>query len=263
MRIKNLSKNLNGFQLGSINLEVEPGYIIGVIGKNGSGKSSLFNCMLGALGYEGIIEGMTQSEVSFVLEKNPFPWEYSAKDIAATFAKIYDDFNYEKFFGICEKYNVPVGKPIDKLSRGMGMVVQMAFAMSKEANVLILDEPTAHFDSYAREELYDFVSQFMENPGHTVFWASNIMEELDRRADFVLGLKKGHMEFFTAKEELLEQYSSVKGTRKQLDYVNKALLGRKDYETYSTGLLKNSENVLNLGYTKESAKLADIVEYVL
>lgn len=69
------------------------------------------------------------------------------------------------------------------------MVVQMAFAFSYKSEVLFLDEPSAHLDSYAREELYELIGEYQDE-GHIIFWASHMMEELDKRADYVLAIKK-------------------------------------------------------------------------
>lgn len=69
------------------------------------------------------------------------------------------------------------------------MVVQMAFAFSYKSEVLFLDEPSAHLDSYAREELYELIGEYQDE-GHIIFWASHMMEELDKRADYVLAIKR-------------------------------------------------------------------------
>ncbi len=271
MRIENLehkfeafrfgSINQPEFKLGPINLEVEQGYIVGVIGRNGSGKSTLFENLLG-VNIEHCPAVEDKSKVAYVLEKCPFLKDYTPKDIAYCYSSFYKDFDYKKYEGLCKRYNIPMKKPLKKLSRGMVMMVQIAFAFSYKSEILILDEATAHLDSMARKELYAMVSEYVEQGG-LVFWATHIMEELDRMADYVLGLDKGQQVLFEEKDRLLDKYSRVKGTAQQLNYISKALIGRKDHETFSEGILDNSKEHLPVNVQIEAARLEDIVEYVL
>lgn len=98
--------------------------------------------------------------------------------------------------------------------------MQIAFAFSYKSEVLFLDEPSAHLDSYARNELYKLIGEY-EDEGHIIIWASHMMEELDKRADYVLGIKNGQQVYFGTKEELTEKYHVVKGSKKQLNYMKK------------------------------------------
>lgn len=142
------------------------------------------------------------------------------------------------------------------------MVVQIAFAFSYKSEVLFLDEPSAHLDSYARNELYKLIGEY-EDEGHIIIWASHMMEELDKRADYVLGIKNGQQVYFGTKEELTEKYHVVKGSKKQLDYMKKALVGRRDDESCSCGLVDTTKDYLKLAALDEPARLSDIVEYLL
>lgn len=272
LKFENMKKAYRDFTLGPLDLNMPFGYIVAVVGKNGSGKSTLFECLLGIHPYDGKIlhkdeEGRNMEPVkertAFVLERCPFPKDYTPKELAYCYGGLYPDFDREHYLSFCKRYNVPVDKPLRKLSRGMVMLVQIAFAFSYSSRLLVLDEPTAHLDSYARKELYGMVSEYAAGEGRLVLWSSHIMEELDRMADYVLGLKKGKSMLFTTKEELTGQYQRVKGSREQLDYLRSALVGRSDEEGYSRGLLDTRKEHLPIGVLKEPAGLADIVEYLL
>ena len=268
LHIENLVKKYNNFTLGSINIDLDAGYIVAVIGKNGCGKSTLFNCMLGMESYDGICEwkGAGAAKVSksfaYVLERCPFPKEYSAKEIAECYSSFYRDFDKRRYYALLARYNIPIGRPLRKLSRGSIMLVQIAFAFAYKSEVLFLDEATAHLDSYARQELYDLISDYAAE-GHMVFWSSHRMEELDRMADYVIGIKKGQQVLFGTREEITERYHLIKGSSRQLDFISRALIGRRDSEAGASALVDTNKDYLKLGVYDEPAGLGDIVDYLL
>ena len=268
LHIRNLKKKYNDFELGPIDMDVDAGYIVAVIGRNGCGKSTLFNCLLGTEKADGECGWISEyyedvkKHFAFILERCPFPKDYTPTELYKCFGSFYEGFDGEKYYDVLRRYNIPQGKPLEKLSRGNIMVVQMAFAFAYKSEVLFLDEPSAHLDSYAREELYKLVSDY-EDEGHIIFWASHVMEELDRMADYVLAIKKGQQVYFGTKEELTERYHIVKGSRNQLDYMQKALVGRRDEESFSVGVIDTSKDYLKLAPVDEPAGLGDIVEYLL
>lgn len=273
LHIENMKRVFDGFTLGPVNMDIGAGYIVAVIGKNGCGKSTLFNCLLGTEKYSGEcrwdIDGKSNADNSvlsekfaYILERCPFPKEYTPREIEKCFADFYEAFDRKRYYEILSRYNISLNKQLFKLSRGNVMVVQIAFAFSYKSEVLFLDEPSAHLDSYARNELYELIGEY-EDEGHIIFWASHMMEELDKRADYVLGIKNGQQVYFGTKEELTEKYHVVKGSKKQLDYMKKALVGRRDDESCSCGLVDTTKDYLKLAALDEPARLSDIVEYLL
>ena len=273
LHIENMKKSYDDFSLGPINADIEAGYIVAVVGKNGCGKSTFFNCLLGTEKLSGEcrwgLDGGERSDAervsgkfAYILERCPFPKEYTPRELEKCFGGFYEAFDSGKYYDILKRYDIPVNRQLGKLSRGNIMVVQMAFAFSYKSEVLFLDEPSAHLDSYAREELYGLISDY-EDEGHIVFWASHMMEELDKRADYVLAIKNGQQAYFGTKEELTERYHVVKGSKRQLDYMDKVMVGRRDEESFSTGLIDVSGDYLELAPVDEPAGLGDIVEYLL
>lgn len=263
MKVRNLEKSVNGFKLGPVNFEVEGGYVTGIIGRNGSGKSTLLGCILGTGTYEGSIEGtVPREEMAYILDEPVFPATYSAKHIAMCYGSMYKGFDKEYFFDICRKNNIPANKPINKLSKGMSIMLQYAFASSYPAKLLILDEPTAHLDEWAKKELYTFVSDFTDREG-IVLWASHIYGEIDKMADYVVGLKDGREVFFEEKEKLTDRYIKVSGSSEQLDYMKRGIVGRRDGAMGSTGLLDNEAGVAIMFGKRERADIEDIVEFLL
>ena len=166
LHIENMKRVFDGFTLGPVNMDIGAGYIVAVIGKNGCGKSTFFNCLLGTERYSGEcrwdIDGKSNADNSvlsekfaYILERCPFPKEYTPREIEKCFADFYETFDRKRYYEILSRYNIPLNKQLFKLSRGNIIVVQIAFAFSYKSEVLFLDEPSAHLDSYARNELYE------------------------------------------------------------------------------------------------------------
>ena len=250
--VEQFTKKRNNFILGEINFNLPEGYILGVVGRNGSGKSTLSQSMLfgdcldgGRItisGKEGGKDGEAREEYrrqcAFVLEAFPFTDTVSAKDIGDIYGPFYKDFNKEKYQELLARFEIPPKKRMKKLSTGMKLKVQMAFAFSYDSKVLFLDEPTASLDSFARKDLYELLGEYMESGNRNIIWTTHLTEELDRMADYLLVLEKGKQTLFDEKEALLANYRVVKGSKHQLDCMKSHLIGRMDRETYSEGLVR-------------------------
>lgn len=276
VKVENFSKKRKSFTLGEIEFELPEGYILGVVGRNGSGKSTLFQSMLfgdclngGSLtigGRKGGEDGEARVEYrrqcAFVLEDCPFTGTVTAKDIGEIYGPLYQNFNMKKYRELLKRLEIPEKKRIKKLSAGMKLKVQMAFAFSYDSKVLFLDEPTASLDSFARKDLYDLIGEYMEPGNRNVIWTTHLTEELDRMADYLLVLEHGKQTLFDEKEALLSKYSVVKGSKFQLDCMKSQLIGRLDRETYSEGLVRSEDGPFRLVDKVETPDIEQLLCYL-
>lgn len=274
--VEQFTKKRNNFTLGEINFDLPEGYILGVVGRNGSGKSTLFqsllfgDCLNGGTitinGRKGGTDGEERvdyrRQCAFVLEAFPFTDTLTAKDIGDIYGPLYKDFNKEKYRELLEKFEIPASKRMKKLSTGMKLKVQMAFAFSYDSRVLFLDEPTASLDSFARKDLYQLIGEYMESGKRNIIWTTHLTEELDRMADYLLILEKGKQTLFDEKEALMSQYRMVKGSKHQLDCMKSRLIGRLDRETYSEGLVKTEDGPFRLVDKVEAPSIEDLLCYL-
>lgn len=274
--VEQFYKKRKTFTLGELNFELPEGYILGVVGRNGSGKSTLFQTMLfgdctggGSLTVNGKAGGLDgearvdyRRQCAFVLEAFPFTDTLTAKDIGDIYGPLYKDFNNEKYKELLEQFEIPLKKRMKKLSTGMKLKVQMAFAFSYDSKVLFLDEPTASLDSFARKDLYRLIGEYMESGKRNIIWTTHLTEELDRMADYLLILEKGKQVLFDEKENLMSQYRMVKGSKHQLDCMKSRLIGRLDRETYSEGLAKTEDGPFRLVDKVEEPTIEDLLCYL-
>lgn len=276
VKVEQFTKKRNNFTLGELNFDLPEGYILGVVGRNGSGKSTLFQSMLfgdcldgGAItinGKEGGKDGEARQEYrrqcAFVLEAFPFTDTVNAKDIGDIYGPLYKDFNKEKYQELLARFEIPMKKRMKKLSTGMKLKVQMAFAFSYDSKVMFLDEPTASLDSFARKDLYELIGEYMESGKRNIIWTTHLTEELDRMADYLLVLEKGKQTLFDEKEALMSKYRVVKGSKNQLDCMKSRLIGRLDRETYSEGLAAAEDGPFRLVDKVEAPNIEQLLCYL-
>lgn len=274
--VERFYKKRKDFTLGEINFTLPEGYILGVAGRNGCGKSTLFQSMLsgdcadgGSLVLYGAAGGQEDEareeyrrQCAFILEDFPFPDALSAKELGLIYGPFYEKFNMECYLKLLEEFQIPVKSGLKKLSAGMKIKVQMAFAFSYESKVLFLDEPTAALDSFARKDFYRLLGEYMESGKRSILWTTHLTEELDRMADYLLVLERGKQMLFGEKEELLSGYRLVKGSKKALDCMKSRMLGRIDRETYSEGLAKTEDGPFTLADVVETPKIEQLLCYL-
>ena len=168
LEINNLVKRYIGFKLGEISLSLEPGTILGVVGPNGAGKTTLIKSILGMVVKEsGTVNvfgknletdgvairdriGFVSSEMMTILKGLITPQIFGK-----SYGRFYSKWNEKLYHDYLERFEIPASKGIGKLSQGMQMKLSLAFALSHEADLLILDEPTAGLDPIFREEILD------------------------------------------------------------------------------------------------------------
>ena len=274
--VERFEKKRNVFRLEDVNFELPEGYILGVVGCNGSGKSTLFQSMLfgdcldgGTICINGKVAGTDGEErtdyrrqCAFVLEDFPFTDTVTAKDIGDIYGPLYKDFNKEKYRELLEQLEIPANKRMKKLSTGMKLKVQLAFAVSYDSKVLFLDEPTASLDSFARKDLYRLIGEYMESGKRNIIWTTHLTEELDRMADYLLILEKGKQVLFEKKEALMSRYRIVKGGKHQLDCMKSRLIGRLDRESYSEALVKTEDGPFPFADKVEEPTIEDLLCYL-
>lgn len=274
--VEQFYKKRKNFTLGELNFTLPEGYILGVVGRNGSGKSTLFQSLLsgdcadgGSLvlygtagGQEDAARAEYRRKCAFILEDFPFPDTLMAKELGTVYGSFYHGFSMERYLKLLEEFQIPAKQRLKKLSAGMKLKVQMAFAFSYESKVLFLDEPTASLDSFARKDLYRLLGEYMESGKKSILWTTHLTEELDRMADYLLVLEHGKQLLFGEKEELLSKYRLVKGSKKELDCMKSRLLGRIDRETYSEGLAKAEDGPFALADVVETPNIEQLLCYL-
>lgn len=274
-----ISKYYDSFRMEDVSLEIPNGYIIGVLGENGAGKSVLLKIMLG---YEkpdhgslfidgkdmwesGEVQRKIKNELGFVLQEDFFAAYNTLSDNGLRYGKFYQDFSRECFSGYLQEFGLEGKKKYGKLSRGEKLKFQFAFALSHHPKFLFLDEPLGSFDVSFRGKFLAHLSHFVEDGKHSVVMVSHLTQELEQLADYIAILHKGRLLEFADIEELRERYRLVSGEKYKINLLKQERVVYREEGVYSTKALvkHNSFRKYDRELVVEIPSLEDIFYYRL
>ena len=241
LEIKNLTKSYEKFTLKNISMNLPQGCIMGLIGENGAGKSTLIKSMLDlvhrdngeVLFYGKALDSQVKEEIGVVFDTVHFYEMLTPEQINKINALTYQNWNANLYEEYLEKFNLPEKKALKDFSKGMKMKLSIAVALSHNAKLLILDEPTAGLDPIARDELLDIFLDFVQNEEHSILLSSHITTDLEKIADYITFLHEGKLIFTKSKDELLYDYRIVRCGEKDFEKLKSesgAIYRKMDYQ---------------------------------
>jgi ABC-2 type transport system ATP-binding protein len=218
--IQNVTRSYGAFRLGPVDLEIEPGYVVGIVGPNGSGKTTLFRMLMNLTTPDsGEIElfgtRFPEEEASIkqrigYMPESPIGYEEMTPSTLGAFVSYwYPGWDQRCFDAFLANAGIPADKRFGDLSKGMQRRVSFALARASDADLLLLDEPTSGVDPFARREMMDEISNYMQDGDRTVLMATHSMEEVRRMCDYVVLIHDGSYVGKYEKDALLEQWRTL------------------------------------------------------
>lgn len=221
IKIENLRKSYGDFRLDLSELYVEAGTIMGLIGSNGAGKTTTIKAMLRIINPEGgMIEllgcsasnarqfTVAKSRVGVVFDTCPFPPDLTVKDVSLMGRAVYAQWNQTSFDDLAARFALSPKKQVIELSRGMGMKLQLAFAIAHDPELLILDEPTAGLDPMARLDVLDLLRSLIDEKRAALI-STHITSDLEKIADHVACIDAGRLVFSESIDVICDQAGLV------------------------------------------------------
>ncbi len=231
LSLNNVKKNYGEFSL-SVSMEVKKGYITGIIGRNGAGKSTTFKAVLSLIHLDGgnitflgkdagNLSNSEKEELGVVLSESGFSDYLKIKDIAKIMKGCYQKFDEKIFLEECEKFGLPQDKQLKDFSTGMKVKLKVLLAMSHDAKLLLLDEPTAGLDVVVRDEILDMMRNYMEDGERSILISSHISTDLEGLCDDLYLIHNGKILLHEETDRILSEYGLLKVSDEQYAKLDK------------------------------------------
>ena len=231
IRTENLTKRY-GKQtaVSEVNLDVPPGKIFALMGRNGAGKSSLIRMLLGltpisagratVLGLDSATQHVAiRGRVGYVPEAHHmYRWMTIAEVVRFT-ASFYPTWNEKVCADLIRKFDLDPSKRIRELSRGMVAKVALTLALAHEPRLLVLDEPTDGLDAVVRKEFLESIVSVAADEGRTVLISSHLLQDVERVADRVALMEESRIGLVEDTEPLKARFRELKITFSDLPAV--------------------------------------------
>jgi ABC-2 type transport system ATP-binding protein len=219
-KLDGLGKRFPGFQLGPLDLTVEPGTVLALVGPNGAGKSTTLNCMAGLIvPDEGAVEvfgvpvapGRTEyrTNIGYVGEESGFFLRWSARRNLDYLSRLHPKWSSERARRLADRIALPLDKPVSGLSRGNKTKLAIVAALAHSPRLLLLDEPTSGLDPVVRSEVLDVLWEITEDGDHAVLYSTHVLSDISRLADELVFLREGRVILRTGRDELSDRWRRI------------------------------------------------------
>lgn len=252
VKADSLIKQYGKFNL-DVSLEVPDGYITGLVGKNGAGKSTTIKLILGLIKPdEGSVTvfgknaneltGKDKQRLGVTLSGAGFSDYLNIKDVTKILRKMYTGFDEEWFKSSCVSMNIPADKKLKDFSTGMRAKLRMLIALSHRAELLVLDEPTAGLDVDARNRLLDMLRDYLEkNPSSSILITSHISGDLEGLCDDIYMLHDGRIVLHEDTDVLLDKYAVIKVDEAAYEKIDKSYILKTKKERFGYSCFTNEK----------------------
>ena len=253
LKIENVSKTFENFSLNNINIMLEPGKIMGIIGDNGSGKTSIINLIMGLYKpSSGKIElnGNNvekdpvgyKNDIGFVYDNLSFYPNLKLKDYKKIIAMFYKNFDEEVYDMYFDNFNLDSEEKIKNLSKGQCEKVMISTALSHHAKLLILDEPIYGLEKTVRKELIRIFKDYIKRENGSVVISTHNVSELEEIYDQIVYLEKGNILFNLKKKDIIKDFRVIRSDSETLSLMKDNIIGIDHYKRYSEALVNIGES---------------------
>lgn len=220
LKMTSVKKNYKDFTL-DCTLEIKSGYVTGLVGRNGAGKTTAFKSVLGLISVDGgeieilgkklsDFKSKDKEKIGVLLSDSGFSGELKIKDIIPVLSAVYSQFDKEDFLKKCKQMKLPLNKKIKEFSTGMKARLKLIIAITHNADLLILDEPTAGMDVMAREDIIDMLREYMEQGERAILISSHISGDLEGLCDDIYMIDNGKIILHQDTDVILSSYGILK-----------------------------------------------------
>ena len=276
----NLNKKYGDFQLSIPRLEIPRGFATALIGENGAGKTTLFNILSGIrLDFQGEVsyfgdrsrklDGSVQERIGYTGPGSYYLPHWTIRQVEEISGLLFAGFQKERFRELCEDMGISrsMTKSVKKLSDGNRMKLMLAAVLSRDTELLIMDEPASPLDPLMREQLCDRMRDYLEEGDgeRSIFFSTHNIADMENVTDYCLIMEHGTIVEEGFVEDLKEEYALVKGEASDADQTGKVLfsMSRNSYGFEGICRTRDLERLAGLDIAVEIPTLSQICVAVM
>ncbi|MBO4651937.1 MAG: ABC transporter ATP-binding protein [Lachnospiraceae bacterium] len=273
-RFDNVTKRKHGF-LQKVSFALPTGTIMALIGPNGAGKTTTIRTLVGISGFDSgeltmfdhdVREGKLEDKdkLSVVLDDIPFGDTYTADQIEYVLSGIYSSWDADLFQQYLRRFHLVPTTKIKEYSKGMKQKLQIAFALSHNAKLLVLDEPLANLDPASKEEVMESIMEYMQEGDRSVLITTNTPADIEAYADWVTVILGGTVIITEERDSLLERHGMIHCSNQDASKIDPAFIVASRRSLYGTNILIRSRERFVAQYPDialDTVTLDDILIY--
>ena len=275
---ESIVKRYSGFELNVPKLDVPKGFATALIGENGAGKTTLLDILAGIrLDYEGSLKFFgkyddkdrennpaVKNNIGYEGTGNYYLPSWTVKQAREIQTLLFENFDEAKYKDLCNKLAVPDddNKKVSDLSDGNNMKIKLAGVLSRETELLILDEPASPLDPLMRDKLNDMIRTYLnEKEGErSVLFSTHDIADMESVTDYAIIVENGTIVEEGFVEELKEKYICIKGEKQDEEAASKVLYSITSNSFGFEGICLSSkiDELVGLSVVKEPPTLSQI-----
>lgn len=202
--------------LDGVDLDLAPGRIVGLLGPNGCGKTTLMKILAGVLqGYDGRVRiaghepgPESKALVSYLPDSGTLPGGSTVEACLVLYRDFFADFDEEKAREMLGFFNLETTMRLRQMSKGMREKVHIALALSRRARVHVLDEPISGVDPAARQVIMDGILRSFDDDDSLMLIATHLVHDLEQMLDEVLVMDRGRVVLNGQTDALREEHGA-------------------------------------------------------
>lgn len=277
LELNNIIRTYKDFCLNIPELKIPRGLATALIGENGAGKTTLMNIIMGIdVEYKGSIlyfdkysdkdreaDGEVKNLIGYTGSGKYYSQQWTIEQIENISSLLFDDFSRERFEAYCKEFKAfsngfDKKRKIQECSEGTKAKLMLSNVLSRDTDILIMDEPAANLDPLMRDRLCDSIRSYMaEKEDRTVFFSTHDIQDMESITDYAVIMSKGKILEQGFVEDLKEKYKLVKGEPEASSTAQKVLfsINQTSYGFEGICLSKDLDKLTGLPITMEKASL--------